>query len=65
MKFVSFITDKIVILLIANVCLFYSCLEEKFPHFIFKCRTSIEQIIEGILVLVPCIIPKYEETPKK
>ena len=65
MKIISILNDKIILLLIANICLFYSPLEAKFPHFIFKCRTSIEQIIEGILVLVPCIIPKYEETPKK
>ena len=65
MKFVSFISDKLVLLLIANICLFYSSLEEKFPHFIFKCRTAIKQVIEGIIVLFQCLIPKYEETPKK
>ena len=49
----------------ANICLFYSPLEKKYPHFIFKCTMSSTQIIEGIFVLVQSVIPKYEEEPIK
>ena len=65
LKISSFIGDKIILLFITNLCLFYAPIEKKFPHFVFKCRMSIKQIIEGILVLIQCIIPKYEEEPKK
>ena len=65
MKIISILNDKIILLLIANICLFYSPLEAKFPHFIFKCRTAIKQVIEGIIVLFQCLIPKYEEKLKK
>ena len=65
LKISSFIGDKIILLFITNLCLFYAPLEKNFPHFVFKCRMSIKQIIEGILVLIQCIIPKYEEEPKK
>jgi len=65
LKFSKFLSDKIILLIIANICLFYAPLEKKFPHFIFKCRISFEQIIEGIIVLIQCIIPRYIEEPQK
>ena len=65
LKLSSIFNDKFILLILANICLFYAPLEKKFPHFIFKCRISIEQIIEGIIVLIQCIIPKYIEEPPK
>ena len=65
LKLSSILSDKIILLILANICLFYAPLEKKFPHFIFKCRISIEQIIEGIIVLIQCIIPRYIEEPQK
>ena len=61
LKISSFLGDKIIILIFSNICLFYAPLEKKYPHFMFKCRMSIEQIIEGIIVSIQCIIPRYEE----
>ena len=63
LKISTFLSDKIIIFLLANFCLFYAPLEKNFPHFLFKSRMSIKQIIEGIIVLIQCLIPKYEEEP--
>ena len=65
LKISSFLSEKLILLLIANICLFYAPLEKKFPHFVFKCRMSFQQIIEGLLVIIQCLIPKYIEEPKK
>ena len=61
MKITSFLSDKFIILFISNICIFYSIIDKKFPYFLFKCRMSVKQIIEGIIVLLICIIPRYEE----
>ena len=65
MKISFILGDKFFLFLIVNVCLFYAPLEKNFPHFMFKCIISIKQIIEGTLVLISCVIPKYEERPLK
>jgi len=65
MKITCFLTDKCILFFILNIILFYAPLEINFPHFIFKCRVSIDQIIEGIAVLIICLIPKYEEEKKE
>ena len=61
MKITSFLSDKFIILFISNICIFYSIIDKKFPYFLFKCRMSVKQIIEGIIILLICIIPRYEE----
>ena len=61
MKITSFLSKKFIILFISNICIFYSIIDKRFPYFLFKFRMSIKQIIEGIIVLLICIIPKYEE----
>ena len=61
MKITSFLSDKFIILFISNICIFYSIIDKKFPYFLFKCIMSIKQIIEGIIILLICIIPRYEE----
>ena len=61
MKITSWFSDKFLLYLIINVLLLYAPLENKCPHFLFKCRMSLKQIIEGIIGLIDCLIPKYEE----
>ena len=61
MKITAFFDDKIILLFVSNVIIFYSVLEKKFPYFVFKSRMVIKQIIEGIIVLILCVIPRYEE----
>ncbi len=40
-------------------------LDKKYPHFLFMFRMSIKQIIEGIIVVLICIIPNYEKKEKE
>ena len=61
MKITAFFDDKIILLFVSNIIIFYSVLEKKFPYFVFKTRMAIKQIIEGIIVLILCAIPGYEE----
>ena len=51
-------------LLIGNIIIFYSFIEEKYPKFLFRCRMFVKEMIEGILSLIFAIIPKYEEDKK-
>ena len=64
MKITSIISDKFILLIAFNVFIFYAPIEEKFPHFIFNTRMSIKQIVEGILGVLECLIPRYEESKK-
>ena len=47
MKISSYFSDQIILLIISNICIFYSILDKKYPHFLFMFRMSIKQIIEG------------------
>ena len=64
-KITSCLNDKFIFLFIANICIFYSVIDKKFPHFLFKCRMSIKQIIEGIIVVIICLIPNYDTREKE
>ena len=66
MKLASLIGDRFILLVILNVFIFYALIEKHFPHFLFICRISIKQVIEGIIGLLECLIPRYtEDKPKK
>ena len=57
----KFINDRIIILIICNIIIFYDIIEKKYPKFLFKSRMYIKEIIEGILGIIIALIPKYEE----
>ena len=57
----KFINDRIIILIICNIIIFYDIIEKKYPKFLFKSRMYIKEIIEGILGVIIALIPKYEE----
>ena len=61
MKITSFLNDKIILIFVTNIVVFYAIIEKKFPYFVFKSRMAIKQVIEGVIVLILCLIPKYEE----
>ena len=66
MKITSSLNDKFIILLILNIVVLYAPLEKNCPHFLFKCRMTFRQIIEGAIGTLDCVIPKYvEENIKK
>ena len=64
MKITSFLNDKIILIFISNIVVFYAVIEKKFPYFVFKSRMAIKQVIEGVIVLILCLIPRYEEKEK-
>ena len=61
MKITSYLNDKIILILVSNIIIFYSMLEKKYPYFVLKSRMAIRQVIEGVFVLILCVIPRYEE----
>lgn len=61
MKITSIIPDKFILLLVLNIILMYAPIDKKCPHFLFKARMSVKQIVEGILGLIECLIPRYED----
>ena len=61
MKITSFFNDKFILYLILNIVILYAPIEKKCPNFLFKCRITLKQIIEGVIGLLECIIPKYVE----
>ena len=64
MKFINYINDKFLVLIIMNIIIFYAPLENICDHFLFKAKMSVKQIIEGIFGLIECLIPRYEEPNK-
>ena len=65
MKACSLIGDRLILLVILNVFIFYAPINKKFPNFLFVSRTYIKQIIEGTLGILECLIPRYEEEKTK
>ena len=65
MKACSLIGDRLILLVILNVFIFYAPINKKFPNFLFVSRMYIKQIIEGTLGILECLIPRYEEEKAK
>lgn len=61
MKIFSILNDKYIIYVILNIVVLYAPLEKNFPHFLLKFRIALKQVIEGIIGILDCLIPKYEE----
>ncbi len=54
------IGDRIIILIILNIFIFYVPIEKRFPHFLFKSRMYIKQLVEGTFGIIECLIPRYK-----
>ena len=61
MKITSYLNDKIILIFISNIIIFYATIEEKYPYFVLKSRMAVKQIIEGVFVFILCVMPRYEE----
>ena len=57
--------EKLILFIIINVIIFYSPIEDKSEHFLFKIKMMVKQTIEGIIGLIIAIIPKYEAPKEK
>ena len=64
-KISKVINDKIIILIIGNIIIFYSMIEKKYPKFLFRSRMFVKEIIEGVLSAIMALLPKYEEQKVK
>jgi len=64
-KVAGWIGDRIILFLLLNIYIFYYPLNSRFPHFLFLIRMYIKQIIEGIIGILECLIPRYEEEQSK
>ena len=65
MKLFNIINEKFIIWLLMNICVFYAPIEKKCPYFFAKSRIYVRQVLEGIIGVLSCLIPKYEEEEKK
>ena len=61
MKVINLFNDKLLLLIIMNIIIFYAVLENYSDHFLFKAKMSVKQVFEGIIGVIECIIPRYEE----
>ena len=57
----SIFSDKFLLWIIANLFLLYSPINKKYPDFVFNIWMSCKQIVEGVLGIIECVIPAYEE----
>ena len=57
---INLFNDKFLLLILLNIVMLYSQIEKKCNHFVFKGRMAVKQIIEGVIGVVACFIPKYE-----
>ena len=51
--------DKFILLLILNILIFYTPINNKFPNFIFNTIMTLKQAIEGVLGILESFIPRY------
>ena len=64
-KVINILNEKFILLIITNIVMFYAPIEDKTDHFLFKAKMAVKQTFEGILGLLSCLIPKYEEPQKE
>ena len=65
MKMSILLGDRVLLLAILNIFIFYSPINNKCPHFLFFSRMYFKQIFEGIIGIVECLIPRYVEEKSK
>ena len=58
-KIVNLFNEKFLAWIILNLLIFYGPIEKKYPYFLFKSRMFVQQIFEGIIGVICCIIPSY------
>lgn len=61
----KFFSDLFFIWIIGNLCIFYYPLNKAFPGCVFNFYLAVVQTIEGVVGLIECLIPRYEEPSEK
>ena len=49
-------------MILGNILIFYSPIDKRCPKFLFRIRMFIKEIIEGVLVVLSCLIPSGQKT---
>ena len=57
--------DKLTLLILINFCLLCGLIENYYPNWIIVSVITINQIYEGVISLIVCLIPQYEEEKDK
>ena len=60
----SIFSDKFLLWLILNLFILYAPLNKKYPDFLFNIWMKCKQVVEGVLGIIECLLPAYEE-PKE
>jgi hypothetical protein len=60
-KIINIFNEKFLAWIILNILIFYGPIEKKYPYFLFRSRMFIQQIFEGIIGIICCIIPSYDQ----
>ncbi len=61
----NIINEKLILFIFLNIIIFYSPIENKCEHFLFKIKMGVKQTFEGIIGLIIVFIPKYEARKEK
>ena len=64
-KIASIFSDKFILYLLLNIIILYAPFEKRCPNFLFKIKITFKQLIEGVIGLLDCLVPKYEEPKEK
>ena len=51
-------------MVLGNMLIFYAPIYNRYPKFLFRIRMFIKEIIEGILVVLSCLIPFGSKSSK-
>ena len=49
-------------MILGNILIFYSPIDKRCPKFLFRIRMFIKEIIEGVLVVLSCLIPSGQKS---
>lgn len=58
-------SDLFFLCFLGNLAIFHYPLNQLFPDCIFNCYLCVVQVIEGVVGLIECLIPRYEEGEKE
>ena len=61
----NILNEKLILFIVINLIIFYSPIENKSEHFLFKLKMAAKQTIEGIIGLIIAAIPKYQGPKEK
>ena len=65
LKFLSLFPLFFIFWVLMNLALLYAPINKFCPNFIFRGFIAVKQILEGVIGVIECLIPKYVEEEQK